>query len=497
MNDAEIWNTASRPIFFCAEPYLKRHLKTKKGNETTHFQSITQTTIIIIHNDLACSQLCIYAAMCVWFDLNSQNQEALHGEVPQQSEADLVKSIHRKDLPFWETECETAKKAKLCSMSQDAGFSADTGKSQCFVLRPSSKIKWNWTLVWTEYTPPRDKRDSKFKMCCVILCALVETWVRRQRIWQDYILFKPWHHHTRISQIIHGWSYVEVWINTPLKYSIWCNELPKTESVIPSVSRIHTARRNSAWATNKKTQRRTAKGELEHTWPKYQNQVTKENRSTFRKQRFKRKCSSNQRTISNFRWKKDSGSHCESCWRPDVEPPTKKWYDEGITSKERRKEYRRKTKGAKNICQEQGNGEDHEMHTTQTLIKARRVTIMKLLDTCCTCGLANPRASKEVEEEVGKRHLTTSAFSENWENQWRKNGRNEGSKLFHKACTVQRILVVTLARIPVAASPQISAGKRRDDEDHTRGLIEKSCGQNYIAIESERKNCVCCESERQ
>ena len=89
---------------------------------------------MITRTILACSQLCIYAAVRVRFDQNNQNKKALHRDVPELHEADLTNLTHRKDLNcFRETEGETAKNIKsIVQVSQDAGFSVECGKGQYF-----------------------------------------------------------------------------------------------------------------------------------------------------------------------------------------------------------------------------------------------------------------------------------------------------------------------------------------------------------------------------
>ena len=59
---------AKHPILFCAEPFLKAALKYKKGKPAIHFQSTTQTKTVIICTLPACTQLCIYVAVCARID---------------------------------------------------------------------------------------------------------------------------------------------------------------------------------------------------------------------------------------------------------------------------------------------------------------------------------------------------------------------------------------------------------------------------------------------
>ena len=39
-----------------------------------------------------------------------------------------------------------------------------------------------------------------------IMCALVQYWIQRQRVWQDYLSLMSWHHRNRISKISHVYS---------------------------------------------------------------------------------------------------------------------------------------------------------------------------------------------------------------------------------------------------------------------------------------------------
>ena len=67
-NGTDIWRSFACSIFFCAELCSKGGLKSKEVKQTIHFQRTTQTNMIIIRTLLACNQLCIYAAVCDYFD---------------------------------------------------------------------------------------------------------------------------------------------------------------------------------------------------------------------------------------------------------------------------------------------------------------------------------------------------------------------------------------------------------------------------------------------
>ena len=63
-NDTAIRRSVASDLF-CSEPFFKRDLMSKKGQQTVHFQSMTQTKTIIIRTILGCNQSCIHAAVCV------------------------------------------------------------------------------------------------------------------------------------------------------------------------------------------------------------------------------------------------------------------------------------------------------------------------------------------------------------------------------------------------------------------------------------------------
>ena len=55
----------------------KGDLKFKKGKQTIHFHSTTQTNTFIIRTILERFQLCIHAAVCVLFDQHYRNQDVI------------------------------------------------------------------------------------------------------------------------------------------------------------------------------------------------------------------------------------------------------------------------------------------------------------------------------------------------------------------------------------------------------------------------------------
>ena len=125
-----------------------------------HFQSTSQTKTIIIRTMLACSQLCIHAAVCVcvcvWLDQYDQNKEARHREGPELSIDDLANFDHRKDPTAWGNRMRDNKNSKtMPQVSQEAGRSAEVGKGHLFATRPSVTREGRWTRVCRECTLPR------------------------------------------------------------------------------------------------------------------------------------------------------------------------------------------------------------------------------------------------------------------------------------------------------------------------------------------------------
>ena len=113
-----------------------------------------------------CNQICIYVAVCVWFD---QDREARHREVPELSGADLVNLTHRKDLSASGDRKRDSKHSKtIAQVSQEAGFSAEVGKGQYFATRPSINNDGRWTLVCRGHSLLLSNPNAK------LVCALTE-----------------------------------------------------------------------------------------------------------------------------------------------------------------------------------------------------------------------------------------------------------------------------------------------------------------------------------
>ena len=164
----QIFEEASHPIFHCAELFSTGDVMSKRSRQTVHFQSTTQTKTIIFHTFLACSQLCIYAAVCDWFDRCNRNQEDHRREGLKLATAHLTKLAHRKGLTASgnrmrdnEVNCKI-----VAEVSQEAGVSTELGKKQCFVTRLSLDDSEGSTLVRREFALPPSDRNSH------LLCAL-------------------------------------------------------------------------------------------------------------------------------------------------------------------------------------------------------------------------------------------------------------------------------------------------------------------------------------
>ena len=101
--------------FFYAEPFSKGDLKSKKGNQTIHCQSTTQTKTSIIRIVLACNQLCSRVTVCDWFDQYNRNQETHRREGLELPTEDLTNLAHRKDLTAsgnWMRHCGASTEGK-------------------------------------------------------------------------------------------------------------------------------------------------------------------------------------------------------------------------------------------------------------------------------------------------------------------------------------------------------------------------------------------------
>ena len=81
----------------CVEPFLKSDLKTKKGKQTTHFQSTTprqkKSSFVLSWHAIGCA---LTHAECDWCDRYSRNQAAHRRGSPELSTEDLANLTHRK-----------------------------------------------------------------------------------------------------------------------------------------------------------------------------------------------------------------------------------------------------------------------------------------------------------------------------------------------------------------------------------------------------------------
>ena len=130
---------ASHPTFYCAEPFLKGDLKSKKGKETIHFQSTTRTKTSVIRFIFERNQLCIYASL-----IRTIKTKKLV-IVKHQNFLKPTSRIHPKQRPTCFARAKDSK--TIARVSQDAGFPAEVCKWHHFVTRPSIKREGKWSLV--------------------------------------------------------------------------------------------------------------------------------------------------------------------------------------------------------------------------------------------------------------------------------------------------------------------------------------------------------------
>ena len=125
--------------------------------------------------------------MCVWFDKLNRNSEARHREGRELSSDDLANLHTDKIQQLLVTGCETAKTAKsIAQVSKKADCSAEVGKGQFFVTRPSIMNESRWTVVCRGYTLPRSNPHSELECALKDMCVFVQSWIQRQRICQDH-----------------------------------------------------------------------------------------------------------------------------------------------------------------------------------------------------------------------------------------------------------------------------------------------------------------------
>ena len=135
----QISKEASRPIVYCAD-FSRQEMSSPRRASRPLISKVPprqQTTRSI----LAYNQLCIYAAVCDWFDRNNRNQAAHRRECREHSKEDLTNLAHRKYVTASGNRMRDNEEnlKTIAQVSQGAGFSAKVGKGQCFVTRPSIK----------------------------------------------------------------------------------------------------------------------------------------------------------------------------------------------------------------------------------------------------------------------------------------------------------------------------------------------------------------------
>ena len=94
---------------------------------------------------------------------------------------------HRKDQTASGDQMRDSEDSKyIGQVSKEAGFSAEVGKGQFFVPRPSIMNKRRWTVVCRGHTLPRSNPQSELVCALKDMCVFVQSWIQRQRICQDH-----------------------------------------------------------------------------------------------------------------------------------------------------------------------------------------------------------------------------------------------------------------------------------------------------------------------
>ena len=92
------FDRASPPIFYVLNNSEKEISSPRRASRPFTFRVRLKQRQSLLALCLACSQLCIYAAVCVWCDQYSQNKEARHREGLELSADDLTTLTHLKKL---------------------------------------------------------------------------------------------------------------------------------------------------------------------------------------------------------------------------------------------------------------------------------------------------------------------------------------------------------------------------------------------------------------
>ena len=98
-------------VLYYAEPFSKGDLNSTKGKQTFDFQSTTQAKTMCSRTILACNQLCMYAAVCLWFDQYIQKKLVIVKDRNLPQTTSRIRHTEKVQL-LRKTRCETAKTAK-------------------------------------------------------------------------------------------------------------------------------------------------------------------------------------------------------------------------------------------------------------------------------------------------------------------------------------------------------------------------------------------------
>ena len=167
-------------MFECAEPFLKGDLKPKKGKETIHFQSTTQTKTIIIAI-IWHAMGCAVEPQCVSGLISTIKTKKLVIVQGLNFPQTTSRTSHTEEVQqLQETECEVMKTAKpLLKCHKRQVSQQKLAQANFIVTGPWKTDEGRWTVVCRELTLPHDNLTAK------LVCALKDNVLigQFQRIW--------------------------------------------------------------------------------------------------------------------------------------------------------------------------------------------------------------------------------------------------------------------------------------------------------------------------
>ena len=143
---AQTFEKAPRTLY-CAEPFSKGDVKSKKGRETIHFQSTAQTKTMVIRTFGKRSIMHLRRSERLVCSVQSKHTGARHRTRTFHSRS------HEPDTPK-RSNCFGGPKAKtaktIAQVSHEAGFSAAVGNGHLLVTRLSIEKIGRWTISCRE-----------------------------------------------------------------------------------------------------------------------------------------------------------------------------------------------------------------------------------------------------------------------------------------------------------------------------------------------------------